>query len=515
MKQLYWIIIAGLCISLAGAENLTVSDPNAGSIDDFYASKEGREFLKETRERAEQGDAEAQYQLADQYWLGWGVPQDYLTAVKWYTSAADQGFALAQYSLAQMYANGEGVAQDIEKALGWYIKAAQQGTADAQTALGYLYASGQGVDQNFNEAARWYTMAAEQGNPDAQLMLGTLHVQGWGVPQDYAAAVTWYEKAAEQGLAEAQRNLGVMYANGDGVDQDLEKAVSLYLSAAEQGDAEAQYNLSVRYGRGQGVVEDFVEAYKWTLLAGMNGYDVSVNKAWLREHMTSKQIANAQDAAKDLAPKVTRPIRPKQTAAAKKAKNEAASALPPDTMTKLVLPETHNASDADAIFRLEKFLSPTAGFAIVFPIAPERIVVKDNDESQVIHYQALSEDENTKYNLFLHIFKENKILEDQFQKAYLQNYLAARQALNGKDKLLKKELMFRNSNAVMFRQLTFPDGIKTSHEGLCFFVDGNAVTLTCVHLSSKSPSPTFDEFIESFEVLSTQPDVQSKIGKQE
>ena len=41
-----------------------------------------------------------------------GVPQDYSTAVKWYSLAAEQGDADAQTNLGVMYANGEGVLQD-------------------------------------------------------------------------------------------------------------------------------------------------------------------------------------------------------------------------------------------------------------------------------------------------------------------------------------------------------------------------------------------------------------------
>lgn len=506
MNQLYSIIIIYLVLStgLLGADSAASSDPNALSADNFYKSEAGQEFLKETIKKAEEGDAQSQYQLANQYWLGWGVPQNPAEAVKWYTKAADQGSVQAQYSLAEIYANGEGVEQNHSEAMKWYSKAADQGNVDAQTALGYIYTSGQGADQNYTEAARWYTKAAEQGNADAQLMLGTLSVKGWGVKQNYEAAVKWYQKAAEEGLSEAQKNLGVMYANGDGVDQDPEKAVYWYKLAAEQGDPDAQFNLSVRYARGHGVMEDYVEAYKWTLLAGMNGYDIDANKAWLRNHMTSRQISKAQEAAKEMAPQMSRPIKPKQTVAATKAKTEAASALPPDKTTKKITAD-QGRSDPEATYRLEKYVSSTVGFAINFPASPERVLVKDNEETEVIHYQAVLEDGNAKYNLFLHRFKEKKIRDDKFQKAYLQNYLAGRQALTGKDKLLKKELLFKDSNAVMFRQITFPDDLKTSHEGLCFFVDGNAITLTCVYLSSKVPSPSFNEFTESFELLNNTP----------
>jgi clan AA aspartic protease (TIGR02281 family) len=41
-----------------------------------------------------------------------GVPQDYAAALSWYRKAADQGHAEAQYNLGVMYANGQGVAKD-------------------------------------------------------------------------------------------------------------------------------------------------------------------------------------------------------------------------------------------------------------------------------------------------------------------------------------------------------------------------------------------------------------------
>ncbi len=51
--------------------------------------------------------------------MGVGVPQDYGEALKWYTKAAEQGLAEAQYNLAIFYSNGRGVRRDYVKAYFW------------------------------------------------------------------------------------------------------------------------------------------------------------------------------------------------------------------------------------------------------------------------------------------------------------------------------------------------------------------------------------------------------------
>ena len=53
-------------------------------------------------------------------------------AVHWYRRGAEQGDADAQFNLGVMYAEGEGVARDDAEARRWYRKAAEQGHADAQ-----------------------------------------------------------------------------------------------------------------------------------------------------------------------------------------------------------------------------------------------------------------------------------------------------------------------------------------------------------------------------------------------
>lgn len=53
-------------------------------------------------------------------WEGDGVPQDFKEAFKWYRLAANQGDADAQYNLGFVYEYGDGVAQDYVQAYLWY-----------------------------------------------------------------------------------------------------------------------------------------------------------------------------------------------------------------------------------------------------------------------------------------------------------------------------------------------------------------------------------------------------------
>ena len=65
------------------------------------------------------------------YKNGQGVPQNYPEAVKWYRKVAEQGYAEAQYNLGECYENGNGVPQNYTEAVKWLKKAAAQGHSDA------------------------------------------------------------------------------------------------------------------------------------------------------------------------------------------------------------------------------------------------------------------------------------------------------------------------------------------------------------------------------------------------
>ncbi len=220
---------------------------------------------------AEQGHADAQFNLGNCYYKGEGVKQDYAEAVSWYRKSAEQGHINAQYNLGLCYENGKGVRQDHAEAVKWYRKSAEQGNAYAQNNLGVCYKKGRGVGQDYAEAVKWYRKAAEQGNSDAQFNFGLCCANGEGVGQDYAEAVKWFKKAADQKDSDAEYSLGVCYISGKGVTKDYAEALKWFRKSAERGNKFAQYNLGACYEYSKGVKQDIAEAVKWYRKAAEQG----------------------------------------------------------------------------------------------------------------------------------------------------------------------------------------------------------------------------------------------------
>jgi hypothetical protein len=77
---------------------------------------------------------------------------------------AEQGDADAQFNLGLMYETGDGVARDYAEAIKWYRLAARQGISKAQNNLGVMYELGSGVLQNNVTAHMWYNIASANGN---------------------------------------------------------------------------------------------------------------------------------------------------------------------------------------------------------------------------------------------------------------------------------------------------------------------------------------------------------------
>jgi len=79
------------------------------------------------RERAEKGEAEAQFNLGKNYEAGrGGLKRDYTEAANWYRRSAEQGDPYAQASLGILYRFGKGVPHDNVTAYMWFDLAASQ-----------------------------------------------------------------------------------------------------------------------------------------------------------------------------------------------------------------------------------------------------------------------------------------------------------------------------------------------------------------------------------------------------
>src|SRR5580700_2149089 len=108
-----------------------------------------------------------------------------------------------------MYHEGYGVPQDYGEATRWWRKAAEQGDAKAQDGLGFAYRRGEGVAQDYAEAVRWYRKSAEQDYANAEYDLGYMYYYGYGVPQDRVEANRLFHEAAAHGNEEAKRATGL------------------------------------------------------------------------------------------------------------------------------------------------------------------------------------------------------------------------------------------------------------------------------------------------------------------
>jgi len=145
-------------------------------------------YLAGLPRRAEAGDATARHHLGVLLLLGgFGIPEDLddeeallfktvleLSAaaglrgdaaegVHWLRHAAEQGHANAQFEMGRVYLAGLGTPQDRAESANWYRRAAEQGHTEAQFMLGMAHE----LRNEKDEALRWYRLAAQQGHSRA------------------------------------------------------------------------------------------------------------------------------------------------------------------------------------------------------------------------------------------------------------------------------------------------------------------------------------------------------------
>lgn len=151
------------------------------------------ERFRTLKPKAEQGDRQAQFELAWLYRTGKGTAQNMRLALQWYRRAAEKGMTRAQFELGQIFDKGEGVRPDPLRAVRWYQLAIRQGrSVDATFEMGLMFYRGRGVLKDIREAIAWFRRVANQGHPCAQFLMGGVYEEGWAVKRDPVEAYKWY-----------------------------------------------------------------------------------------------------------------------------------------------------------------------------------------------------------------------------------------------------------------------------------------------------------------------------------
>ncbi|MBB4859901.1 cell division protein FtsN [Novosphingobium chloroacetimidivorans] len=152
------LVAAGL---LAGITGVAHADVKAGV--DAWSRGDFPGAVREWQAPAAAGDADAQFNLAQAYRLGRGVPKDLGRAEQLFGAAAAKGHLQASdnYGLL-LFQRGERA-----QAMPYIRSAASRGDARAQYILGLALFNGDGMPKDWVRAYAYLTLAQQQGLPQA------------------------------------------------------------------------------------------------------------------------------------------------------------------------------------------------------------------------------------------------------------------------------------------------------------------------------------------------------------
>lgn len=78
-------------------------------------------IFERTLDGAMEGNSNAQYNVGEMYFHGYGCEQSYVEAMHWYTISSSQGYKLADRGIGHMYTYGKGVKKNYKRASRRYV----------------------------------------------------------------------------------------------------------------------------------------------------------------------------------------------------------------------------------------------------------------------------------------------------------------------------------------------------------------------------------------------------------
>jgi uncharacterized protein len=131
--------------------------------------------------------------------------------VKGMLQKAEAGDAGAQYVYGLLLASHPNYRKPWSEALPWIEKAAAAGIRDAQYQLGYSLINGRGCEPDADKGMQWLERAAQSDMPDAQVTLARLMLER-RAKIEVAKPIFWMKRAAATADPEARLDLAAMYA---------------------------------------------------------------------------------------------------------------------------------------------------------------------------------------------------------------------------------------------------------------------------------------------------------------
>lgn len=163
---------------------------------------------------------------------------DYAAAVTEWKGPAARGDADAQFNLAQAYRLGRGVPEDLKQAEALYASAAAKGHIKAADNYGLLLFQ----DGRREQAMPYVSAAAGRGDPRAEYLLGIAHFNGDLVPKDWVRAYALLTLSNSAGLPQAAPALKQM---DDFIPlTQRQQAQSLAVQLGQQADAQRASQLA-------------------------------------------------------------------------------------------------------------------------------------------------------------------------------------------------------------------------------------------------------------------------------
>lgn len=280
---------------------------------------------------AEMGHENAQWCLANYYYDGKFIEQNYKEARKWFEKVLEQPDTLplidftksqSRQKLAEMYANGYGVEKDFEKAFDYYL------AGKAWLKVAECYELGRGVKQDKNLAAvnyakvlasqtteeeykiaeEWLLQRATQKDILALYALGNYYLDKGkkednelsykhyketkehklftGTSPFYAKAFDYWKSAAEGGHIEAIKTIINCYLTGTIVKADSVKATQWARKGVSlSNDKDLLWTMAWHNAKGIGTPINEAEAVKWYTKAAKAGHlTATTNLAWCYEN---------------------------------------------------------------------------------------------------------------------------------------------------------------------------------------------------------------------------------------